>query len=431
MFKHIAIITVACVGLIYTSFTATGQTINFDGGEAGVSNGTTDFSFMGSNWTGGFVATQGDSTLYGSGSFSYHVDPGPGSVTFDAPVETVTFFYVHGGGFAMGTATASLSAVEVDSADSSAKTFFNDPLNFVTLSSEGGIDRIDITGGVIDNFEFNELPEPPPPGEVTIVETWLFSLDSGQSTTGSVDASTGVGLATLFSDDSFTLVVDHDVASPIDAHIHGPGGRGVAAGVEIGLNFAANPIVLEADLTAGQIDDLMDGLWYVNIHTALDTAGAIRGQIDEPGSIARSYFFALSSDQSTTGSEDPSTGIGQASLTQAGEFTLNVEHGVADSTAAHIHGPAGEGVAAGVVFGLNAGLASLTLSTILGPQQIQHLLDGLYYVNIHTAENPGGAIRGQISNGGRGLPAAGLTALLILSASLAAAGLQRVRRTKS
>ena len=430
MFKHIVIMTLACAGLIGLSFTAIGQTILFDGGETGVALGTTDFSFMGTNWTGGEVATLGDSTLYGSGARSYHIDPGPVVITFDDPVESVTFFYIHGGGFGAGTATASLDSVDVDSADSIAATFLADPLNFVKLSSEGGIDRIDVTSGVIDNFEFAELPAPPPPGEVSIVETWLFPLDSSQSTTGSVDASTGVGLATLFSDDSFTLVVDHDVASPTDAHIHGPAARGVAAGVVMGLNFAENPIVLEADLAADQVDDLMDGLWYVNIHTAADPGGAIRGQLDEPGSIARSYFFHLSSDQSTTGSEDPSTGIGQASLTQAGEFTFAVEHGVADPTDAHIHGPAGEGVAAGVVFGLNAAQNPITLSTSLGPQQIQHLLDGLYYVNIHTAENPGGAIRAQIVNGGAGLPVGGIAALLVLSVSLGVAGMRRVKRMR-
>jgi len=75
------------------------------------------------------------------------------------------------------------------------------------------------------------------------------------------------------------------------------------------------------------------------------------------------------------------------------------------ATAAHIHGPAGAGTNAGVVLSLvpfvfpandpaNGGV--IFGSTVLPTNAVSDLLAGLYYLNIHTAENPGGEIRGQL-----------------------------------
>lgn len=67
---------------------------------------------------------------------------------------------------------------------------------------------------------------------------------------------------------------------------------------------------------------------------------------------------------------------------------------------AHIHGPAEEGVTAGVLFALTfdaatSGELSGTWDDIT-EQQVQQLRDGLFYVNVHTAQNPAGEIRGQL-----------------------------------
>lgn len=70
------------------------------------------------------------------------------------------------------------------------------------------------------------------------------------------------------------------------------------------------------------------------------------------------------------------------------------------ATGAHIHGPADVGETAGVVFPLQMDPAATgTISgtwTDMTPEQVQHLRDGLYYVNIHTQMNPAGEIRGQL-----------------------------------
>ena len=66
-------------------------------------------------------------------------------------------------------------------------------------------------------------------------------------------------------------------------------------------------------------------------------------------------------------------------------------------TAAHIHGPAGPGQNAGVVIPFtNVGAETISGEARLTPEQLGQLTSGQWYVNLHTAANPGGEIRGQL-----------------------------------
>ena len=72
----------------------------------------------------------------------------------------------------------------------------------------------------------------------------------------------------------------------------------------------------------------------------------------------------------------------------------------AAATAAHIHGPAAPGANAGVVVDLSPSgppVNPITGSTAVTDAQIADLIAGKDYVNIHTAVNKGGEIRGQIT----------------------------------
>ena len=64
-------------------------------------------------------------------------------------------------------------------------------------------------------------------------------------------------------------------------------------------------------------------------------------------------------------------------------------------TAAHIHGYAGPGTPAGVVFPLALGSPKIGVWNYPAANEAQ-ILAGLTYVNIHTSTFPGGEIRGQI-----------------------------------
>lgn len=67
------------------------------------------------------------------------------------------------------------------------------------------------------------------------------------------------------------------------------------------------------------------------------------------------------------------------------------------ATAAHFHGPAPEGKNAGVMVPISPSGPSFEGSATLDDAQAKALMDGELYVNVHTAENKGGEIRGQLT----------------------------------
>jgi hypothetical protein len=93
-------------------------------------------------------------------------------------------------------------------------------------------------------------------------------------------------------------------------------------------------------------------------------------------------------------------GAATASLDTATKtLTWSVEYSglSGPATAAHIHGPADPGADAGVVVPFTGNLASpFKGSATLTDTQIAQLEAGKWYVNIHTAANKGGEIRGQL-----------------------------------
>jgi hypothetical protein len=67
------------------------------------------------------------------------------------------------------------------------------------------------------------------------------------------------------------------------------------------------------------------------------------------------------------------------------------------ATAAHFHGPAGEGKNAGVAIPITPNGPEFEGSATLTDAQAKELLAGEWYVNVHTAANKGGEVRGQLT----------------------------------
>jgi hypothetical protein len=100
-------------------------------------------------------------------------------------------------------------------------------------------------------------------------------------------------------------------------------------------------------------------------------------------------------------------------VTSAGKGTADIDYDAATkkltwkvsysglsgpATAAHFHGPAEAGKNAGVAVAItNATSSPAEGSAILTDAQAADLMAGMYYVNVHTAANPGGEIRGQVT----------------------------------
>jgi hypothetical protein len=67
---------------------------------------------------------------------------------------------------------------------------------------------------------------------------------------------------------------------PTAAHFHGPAQPGANAGVAVPIpNVATSPAQGSATLTDAQAADLLAGRYYINIHTAANPGGEIRGQV--------------------------------------------------------------------------------------------------------------------------------------------------------
>lgn len=72
-----------------------------------------------------------------------------------------------------------------------------------------------------------------------------------------------------------------DLSGPLTAaHFHGPAMVGENAGAVVPITGdLASPMTGEKTLTAPQMTDLTTGKWYVNLHTAANPDGEIRGQV--------------------------------------------------------------------------------------------------------------------------------------------------------
>ena len=78
-------------------------------------------------------------------------------------------------------------------------------------------------------------------------------------------------------------------------------------------------------------------------------------------------------------------------------WNMSYEGLTGPATAAHIHGPATAAQNAGVMIGFNNPISSpMSGQLTLTPAQFADLNDGKLYVNVHTAANKGGEIRGQL-----------------------------------
>ncbi len=107
-------------------------------------------------------------------------------------------------------------------------------------------------------------------------------LDAGQEVPP--NASTGTGMLEGSLDKSTNTlkwkITYSGLSGPATAgHFHGPASRGQNAGVVVPFASASSPIEGQQTLTAAQVDDLMAGRWYANIHTAANPGGEIRGQV--------------------------------------------------------------------------------------------------------------------------------------------------------
>ena len=113
--------------------------------------------------------------------------------------------------------------------------------------------------------------------------SFTATLSGAQEVPPTASMATGTASATLDPDGTLHWNVSYQglTGPAAAAHFHGPAAPGANAGVavNIGAQGLASPIQGAAHLTEPQIADLAAGRWYINIHTAANPNGEIRGQV--------------------------------------------------------------------------------------------------------------------------------------------------------
>ena len=122
-------------------------------------------------------------------------------------------------------------------------------------------------------------------GTVLAAETTTFGAKLSGANEVPANASPGSGTLEASLDKRTSVlswtVTYSGLTGPAKAgHFHGPAVAGANAGVALGFTGSVeSPVKGSATLTAAQIDDLLAGKWYVNLHTTANPGGELRGQV--------------------------------------------------------------------------------------------------------------------------------------------------------
>ncbi len=189
------------------------------------------------------------------------------------------------------------------------------------------------------------------------------------------------------------------------AHIHN-GIAGITGAVLVTLQpDASNTSLLTVPtgttLDATQIVEIQNSEYYINVHTAANPSGELRGQIVAANQqIIRTLLKGENEVPLAVNSVNSATAYITVD-TISGEVRGNIRNmGLADASAVHIHmGFAGINGAVQTTLIRDAGDVALWATpdnTLLDASQLASLLVGGLYFNVHTPTHPGGEVRGQI-----------------------------------
>lgn len=236
------------------------------------------------------------------------------------------------------------------------------------------------------------------------------ALDATQEVTPSL--STGMGaasfkLSTTMDTLWYDVAVDGLTGDIQGAHLHaGAAGASGSVVIDLSSNISGNRImgmVTGSSITNELVGDMLAGGIYVNVHTLLYSDGEIRGQVYRV--IREGYTFSLEGQQEVPAVTTSAQGSGMVSIDrdQSNAHYMFVVSGLTP-TAAHFHNEA-MGANGGVIYNLSSSLmnngafgywkADDLAAPFMTANSVMFRSNSVY-VNVHTAANPDGELRGQV-----------------------------------
>ncbi|MBK8621238.1 MAG: DUF4331 family protein [Saprospiraceae bacterium] len=264
-------------------------------------------------------------------------------------------------------------------------------------------------GDIYVNIHTEAYPGGEIRGQLQVTEGLYFDtwLDGKQEVPSGINDAIGFGMGRISSDLTslqYAILIDNGSGPVISAHIHR---APLASNGEVVVDLhddISGQLISKDSITISPefLDDFLSGDLYFNVHTEAAPAGEVRGQIYR---IARDgYVYDLCQDQEVI--EPQNAGITSGS----GMFAFNRDYDEAHFMAvvnqlsstfagAHIHnGEAGQN--GPVVFDFssrwNNNGSFFYITDEFNGELASIIQDGKGYVNIHTSNNPGGEVRGQI-----------------------------------
>ncbi len=277
-----------------------------------------------------------------------------------------------------------------------------------------------LSGNLYLNIHTSAYPAGEIRGQVLAAKGTVFSaeLTTAQEVQGVTGNARGTAYVVLNGDVAAFRMTVNGLSGPIqNAHFH-KAAMGINGGVVRGIaaDFVGQTtagVWTGSDtqpLTAELIRDLLMCNLYLNVHTPTNGGGEIRGQVLPAGGTG--FFANMSGAQD--GLTNTAAGTGTFLLTGEGLVYDVTVTGLSDNlTAAHFH-KAPAGINGSVVRALTTDFKGNTAAGVwrwndpqpLTAELVKDLLAGNLYVNVHTAMNPTGEVRGQVYlNGGIGAAA--------------------------
>jgi hypothetical protein len=290
------------------------------------------------------------------------------------------------------------------------------PLDFDNLLTEM------MAGNIYINVHTADFPAGEVRGQLEMAMGIVHdaSLDTEQEIPAPMGAN-GNGLAQISLNETldeltYKIQLEGLTGPAIGAHFH-EGFFGETGGVLINLTGDINGNRIEGSisgeaLTTENINKFLSGGIYLNIHTDMNGAGEIRGQVFK---LARDgYTYTLTGDQEVPAVMTDGMGTGMASIDRDASnvhFMMAYNELSGPQAMAHFHmGSPGEN--GGVIFNLSPFFSQtsssdaafgywtdMDMDTPFDMAAADAFKNEMVYVNIHTSENPSGELRGDVNGG--------------------------------